>query len=60
MAYKLKEKYKDAKDNNIKIPLKDLAPHQIEKLKPELRNKYFENSSPKKKVKNEVDNKRGI
>ena len=58
MAWKVKEQYKDYKPINMNLAYGQLRPHQIENLSDELKEKYFEQDTPKpkkKKVKIETD-----
>ena len=55
MAWKVKEQYKDYKPINMNLAYGQLRPHQIENLSDELKEKYFEQDTPKpKKKKKEV------
>ena len=58
MAWKVKEQYKDYKPLNMNLAYGQLRPHQIENLSDELKEKYFEQDTPKpkkKKVKIETE-----
>ena len=46
MAYKLKEKYKDLKFDNMNYALKDLEQKQIASLPEKFRNKFFTQDKP--------------
>ena len=55
MAWKVKEQYKDIKLGSMSLVLGKLKPHQINNLSHELKEKYFEQDTPKpKKKKKEV------
>ena len=55
MAWKVKEQYKDYKPLNMNLAYGQLRPHQIENLSDEVKEKYFEQDTPKaKKKKKEV------
>ena len=55
MAWKVKEQYKDYKPINMNLAYGQLRPHQIDNLSDEVKEKYFEQDTPKpKKKKKEV------
>jgi hypothetical protein len=56
MAWKVKEQYKDYKPLNMNLAYGELRLHQIENLSDEVKEKYFEQDTPKpKKKKNKVE-----
>ena len=58
MAWKVKEQYKDYKPINMNLAYGQLRPHQIDNLSDEVKEKYFEQDTPKpknKKVKVETN-----
>ncbi len=54
MAWKVKEQYKDFVDPSMSLACGKLRPHQITKLREDLREKYFTNDTPKAKKKVKV------
>ena len=55
MTLKVKEQYKDYKPINMNLAYGQLKPHQIDNLSDEVKEKYFEQDTPKpKKKKKEV------
>ena len=51
MAWKVKEQYKDIKLGSMSLILGKLKPHQIDNLSDEVKEKYFEQDTPKPKKK---------
>ena len=51
MAWKVKEQYKDYKPINMNLAYGQLKPHQINNLSDEVKEKYFEQDTPKPKKK---------
>ena len=47
MAWKAKEQYKDYKPLNMNLAYGQLRPHQIDNLSDEVKEKYFEQDTPK-------------
>jgi hypothetical protein len=58
MAWKVKDQYKDYKPINMNLAYGQLKPHQIDNLSDEVKEKYFQQDTPKlkkKKVKIETE-----
>lgn len=55
MVWKLKKQYENKTLDTLKVPLSQLNQKQIEGLREKLRNKYFEQNSPKIKNKKKDD-----
>ena len=51
MAWKVKEQYKDYKPINMNLAYGQLRPHQIDNLSDEVKEKYFQQDTPKPKKK---------
>jgi len=51
MAWKVKEQYKDYKPLNMNLAYGQLKPHQVKNLSDEVKEKYFEQDTPKPKKK---------
>tara|TARA_R110002012_G_scaffold135513_2_gene289322 strand:+ start:708 stop:911 length:204 start_codon:yes stop_codon:yes gene_type:complete len=51
MAWKVKDQYKDYKPLNMNLTYGQLKAHQIINLSDEVKEKYFEQDSPKQKKK---------